>query len=171
MPPIEFVRDQVTLDHVRALAEATFGDLVKAVIDVERGIMAIGGELHADEEAALLDAAGASVSTILHVGLVGGRWHSMPLMDQLANIGSEVARAMRARSRNDEERTRAALDRALELFDLTLSDDRWKGRRREIARAREVVVDFLAGDNAYGSTPQSVDAYFLAFAVAARRGR
>jgi hypothetical protein len=29
--------------------------MVKAVVDVQRGIMAIGGELHADEEAALLD--------------------------------------------------------------------------------------------------------------------
>ena len=29
--------------------------MVKAVVDVSRGIMAIGGELHADEEAVLLD--------------------------------------------------------------------------------------------------------------------
>jgi hypothetical protein len=55
VPPIEIVRDQITLDRLSALAEATFGDLVKAVVDVGRGIMAIGGELHADEEAALLD--------------------------------------------------------------------------------------------------------------------
>jgi hypothetical protein len=107
----------------------------------------------------------------MHAGLAAGRWHAMPLMDQLANIGSEVARAMRARTHDDEERTRAALDRALELFDLTLGDDRWQGRRREIARAREVVVDFLAGDNTYGSTAEWIDAYFLAFALAARRGR
>lgn len=32
-----------------------FGDLVKAVVDVEKNIMAIGGDLHADEEALLLD--------------------------------------------------------------------------------------------------------------------
>jgi hypothetical protein len=38
-----------------ALAEAGFGDMVKAVVDVHRGMMAIGGELHSDEEAALLD--------------------------------------------------------------------------------------------------------------------
>lgn len=31
------------------------GDMVKAVVDIERGVMAIGGEMHADEEAALLD--------------------------------------------------------------------------------------------------------------------
>ena len=43
------------MEHPRALAEGLFGDLVKAVVDVDRDIMAIGGELHADEEALLLD--------------------------------------------------------------------------------------------------------------------
>ena len=38
-----------------SLAEGGYGDMVKAVVDVRRGIMAIGGELHSDEEAALLD--------------------------------------------------------------------------------------------------------------------
>ena len=37
------------------MAREQFGDMVKAVVDVEQGIMAIGGELHADEEAVLLD--------------------------------------------------------------------------------------------------------------------
>jgi hypothetical protein len=52
---------------------------------------------------------------------------------------------------------------------LTLADDRWHGRRREIARARELVCDFLVGPNAFGSTAESIDAYFLPFAIAARR--
>lgn len=52
---IEIVRDQIDLEHVVQLAGSMFGDLVKAVVDVERGFMAIGGELHADEEASLLD--------------------------------------------------------------------------------------------------------------------
>lgn len=37
------------------LAEDIFGDMVKAVVDVERNIMAVGAELHADEEALLLN--------------------------------------------------------------------------------------------------------------------
>jgi hypothetical protein len=37
------------------MAKQQFGDMVKAVVDVEQGIMAIGGELHSDEEAVLLD--------------------------------------------------------------------------------------------------------------------
>jgi len=37
------------------MAEGRFGNLVKAVVDVERKIMAVDGELHADEEALLLE--------------------------------------------------------------------------------------------------------------------
>jgi hypothetical protein len=49
------VRDRISLVDLNVVAEAQFGDLVKAVVDVERGVMAIGGELHSDEEAMLLD--------------------------------------------------------------------------------------------------------------------
>jgi hypothetical protein len=65
----------------------------------------------------------------------------------------------------------SALERALELIDLTVSDPRLAGRRREILRAREVVCDFLVGDNTYGTTAESLDRYFLTFAAAARAGR
>jgi len=53
--PIEIVREAVALSHLEELARGMFGSLVKAVVDVEQQIMAIGGELHADEEAMLLD--------------------------------------------------------------------------------------------------------------------
>lgn len=52
---IQVVRDAISLDDLRVLAVGQFGDMVKAVVDVATGIMAIGGELHADEEAVLLD--------------------------------------------------------------------------------------------------------------------
>jgi hypothetical protein len=82
-----------------------------------------------------------------------------------------VARALRARSNGQPDRAGTALDRALELFDLTLADQRWATRRKEIARAREIVCDYLVGTNAYGSSAEALDAYFLAFALAARRTR
>ena len=53
--PIEIVRDGITLDELRRMAGQQFGDFVKAVVDVGRGVLAVGGELHADEEAWLLD--------------------------------------------------------------------------------------------------------------------
>jgi hypothetical protein len=59
----------------------------------------------------------------------------------------------------------------LELLDLTLADLRWRDRRREIARARELLGDAATGGREYGSTLEDLDRYFLAFAVAARQGR
>ena len=44
----------ITKQQVKDAAQQLFGDMIKAVVDVEKGIMAIGGELHADEEAFLL---------------------------------------------------------------------------------------------------------------------
>lgn len=91
----------------------------------------------------------------------------MSLAEQLGNIGSEVSRATTWASRNPEL-ARAALYRALDLFDLTLDDRRHRAspaRLREIARAREVVADFFAGPNQYGSDAASLQRYFDAYAV------
>ncbi len=108
----------------------------------------------------------------MHAGLTSGRWWTLTLAEQLGDAGADVSRAVRARQEGDQGRFDAALDRALELLDLTLADPRWNGpRRREIASAREVVCDFLVGDNQYRSTPELLDAYFVAFAIAARRDR
>ena len=52
--PMQIVSAPVLLDELRRMAGRQFGDFVKAVVDVQRGVMAIGGELHADEEALLL---------------------------------------------------------------------------------------------------------------------
>ncbi len=53
---IQVVSEPITKAMLRNVAEGQFGDMVKAVVDIDKGIMAIGGELHADEEAHLLEA-------------------------------------------------------------------------------------------------------------------
>lgn len=52
---MKIVKDRINLDELRAMAAAGFGTLVKAVVDVEAGIMAVDAELHADQEALLLE--------------------------------------------------------------------------------------------------------------------
>jgi Protein of unknown function (DUF5674) len=52
--PIQVLNAPVTVEELKRLAADQFGDFVKAVVDVGRSVMAIGGELHADEEAVLL---------------------------------------------------------------------------------------------------------------------
>ena len=111
------------------------------------------------------------MTDLQHRELAAGRWWELPITDQLGHVGSEISRAARWASRNPET-ARAALYRALELLDLTLADPRWlqaKHRLREIARAREVVVDFFAGSNQYGSTSASMQKYFDAYAFVARK--
>jgi hypothetical protein len=49
------VRARISLAEVAEIANLRFGDMAKAVVDVRREIMAIGGELHSDEEALLLE--------------------------------------------------------------------------------------------------------------------
>ncbi|MEK7537506.1 MAG: hypothetical protein AAB619_00845 [Patescibacteria group bacterium] len=93
----------------------------------------------------------------------------MTLAEQMGNVGSEVYRAIRAKQQTNQPRFQLALERMLELLDLTIADPRWMNGRRELLRAREVLCDFLVGDNVYRSTPQNLQSYFDHFALAARR--
>ena len=49
------VSESISLAGLKKMAQERFGNLVKAVIDVEKEIMAVDAELHADEEALLLE--------------------------------------------------------------------------------------------------------------------
>ena len=102
-----------------------------------------------------------------HQNLAAGHWRDFSLMEQLANVGSEVERALSWRSRQAAY-GQAAFERSLELLDLTLADPKNVGRLKEVARAREVWVDFFSGANIYGSSEQSWHAYFWPFTYAAR---
>jgi hypothetical protein len=70
---------------------------------------------------------------VFHREAAAGRWPELALMEQLGNVGTEVARAARAMAAGNEARFTNAFARVLELFDLTIADNRWSGpRRREI---------------------------------------
>ncbi len=49
------IKDKISNKELEKLAESMFGNLVKAVVDVEKKMMAVGGELHSDEEALLIE--------------------------------------------------------------------------------------------------------------------
>lgn len=94
-------------------------------------------------------------------------------MEQLGNINSEVDRAIAWHRKGDLQRSTSAPYRALELFDLTISDPRWRtaGRLKELARAREVLCDTFFGRNVYSTSRESLSRYFYYFAWAARTRR
>jgi len=104
-----------------------------------------------------------------HKELAAGRWAQMSFIEQMANVGSEVNRALNWKSKDNHDYSRRALERALELIDLTLDNAKGMARLKEVARMREAIVDFFAGSNQFGSTENSWRKYFLAFARAARR--
>ncbi len=54
-PSISLVSEPIKLSAIREMAEERFGDMVKGVVDVDRRVMALGAELHADEEAFLIE--------------------------------------------------------------------------------------------------------------------
>ena len=102
-----------------------------------------------------------------HENLAHGRWYELSLMEQLGNIGSEVGRALRWEEK-DRKYFDHAVERALELFDLTLADQRWRRRLKELTRAREVFCDAVSGGKEYKSSLADLDRYFFSFAFAAR---
>lgn len=53
--PITLIENQIEKSELAEIANERFGDLVKAVVDVKRRVMLVGGELHSDEEALLLE--------------------------------------------------------------------------------------------------------------------
>ncbi|MFH1860873.1 MAG: DUF5674 family protein [bacterium] len=52
---MKIINEQIKLKELREMAANGFGNLVKAVVDIENEIMVIDAELHSDEEALLLE--------------------------------------------------------------------------------------------------------------------
>ncbi|MFZ2053663.1 MAG: hypothetical protein WAU81_05645 [Candidatus Aminicenantales bacterium] len=105
---------------------------------------------------------------LYHKDLTAERWQNFSFCEQMANIGSEVFRAISWRQKN-REYSQLALERALELLDLTLETSiRSSSRLKELARLRETLVDYFSFDNDYCSDDKSWRSYFNAFSYAAR---
>jgi hypothetical protein len=107
----QIVRVPIALAVVSELARRRFGDMVKAAVDVGREIMAIGGELHSDEEALLLQD-GSTQSEIWGVNLYPGETVDAWIeFDSMINV--RPSQGNRSRGVEDarlRERIRAVVD-------------------------------------------------------------
>lgn len=103
-----------------------------------------------------------------HKDLASGRWGQLSFLEQMANIGSEVERALNWKAKDNIAYSQKAFERALELLDLTLASAAGHARLKEIARAREALSDYFAGSNQFNSTEASWRRYFLPFAYFVR---
>ncbi len=52
---MKIIKDKISINELMEMAERMFGNLVKAVVDIEKEIMAVDAELHSDEEGLLLE--------------------------------------------------------------------------------------------------------------------
>lgn len=110
--------------------------------------------------------------TYQHLSLASGRWFQLSLVEQLANVGSEVFRTISWRAKPAYGNPDHAFFRALELLELTKNDMRHTAAaRRELCRTYECLVDWHYGSKLYGSTDTEWQNYFMAFTYAARKGR
>jgi hypothetical protein len=106
---------------------------------------------------------------LYHKSMTPEKWKKFSFCEQMANIGSEVFRAMSWRKKN-QEYSRLSLERALELLDLTLEiSGSSKPRLKELARLREVLADYFYFDNEYGSSDKNWENYFHVFNYAANK--
>jgi hypothetical protein len=89
--------EPISLNEIRALATARFGDMIKGVVDLERGILLLDADLHADQEASLLadGSTQANLGINLYPAVIGEDWlNSTP--DQSPAVVSNFARRRRS---------------------------------------------------------------------------
>lgn len=104
-----------------------------------------------------------------HKDLAAGHWNQLTLIEQIANIGSEVERALNWQAKHNVSYCQQAFERALELIDLTLDSLKGFSRLKEVARLREVIVDYFSGANQFNFNEESLRKYFYSFIYASRR--
>jgi len=103
-----------------------------------------------------------------HKKMASGYWNKLTLAEQMANVGSEVERTISWKKKKNNEYSRKAFERALELLALTISCKDNVKRLKELTRLRETLIDYFAGDNQFSSSDELWQNYFFAFNYNAR---
>lgn len=106
--------------------------------------------------------------TYQHQQQASGQWFNLSLVEQLANIGSEIERAIGWRNKHNIDYSQKAFERSLELLNLTITDKKNINRLKEPLRLREVLVDYFLFYNQYSSSDELWRKYFYSFNYAAR---
>ncbi len=113
MSLLRIVREPMARSEIASLAKQQFGDMVKAVVDVARQVIAIGGELHSDEEAALLDD-GSQQTDLWGINLYPGEpWTEWIEFDSMINVRPSQGN----RSRDvEDQRLRESIRRVVDML-------------------------------------------------------
>lgn len=106
---MQIVVGQITVAELTAMAEATFGDLVKAVADVGRGLLAVDAGMHSDLEALLLDA-GSRQADIWGINLYPAEFGTPAFLEFDSMVNLRPGQGNRTRSVEDPA-TRDAIEK------------------------------------------------------------
>jgi Protein of unknown function (DUF5674) len=98
---VQIIREAVPVTLLAQIAAATFGNLVKAVVDVDRDLMAIDAEMHSDEEA-LLIADGSAQSSLWGVNVYPDLFGTSGFIEFDSLINIRPRQGNRTRSVDDE---------------------------------------------------------------------
>ena len=98
------------------------------------------------------------------------RWSEMNIFEQMGNIGSEVGRSFAAMRRVDKNSQSLAMERAIDLFDLTIYQliSEKSVKTKEVMRAKENFLGTMFNSSSNNSDFDSLEKYFTQFAIAAR---
>ena len=99
------------------------------------------------------------------------RWFKFSLCEQMGHIGSEISRARIWEDKNDWKSRNHALERALELIDVTKDDTRLYKRRRELCYLREFVADKYIDASVYHTSLKDLEKYCLDFSLLANKNK
>ena len=101
------------------------------------------------------------------------RWAKMTIFDQMGNISSEVGRSFNAKRRHNDVDCKMAVNRAIDLFDATVSAliANKSPKSREVLRAKETYLDAIFDESTSPADESSLERYFMQFAVASRLSR
>lgn len=111
------------------------------------------------------------MKSVYYKNIADEKWFKLSLAEQLANICSEVERAEKWQFK-DKDIFWKTVSRALELFDLTFQDPRWKiASKKEIGRVRELFCDAIFGGEEYNTSIKDLNSYFLPFMYLTQKRR
>jgi len=100
------------------------------------------------------------------------RWGQMTIFDQMGNISSEVGRSFSAKRRGDDADCSRAVERAIDLFDSTISllIKNKSPKSKEVLRAKESFLSAIF-NKTQQSDDQKLERYFMQYAIASRLNR
>lgn len=96
-------------------------------------------------------------------------WQELSIYEQMANVGSEVQRLFTWQERGKPEMATRAAERAVDLVEKTMADQKNQRYRKELQKLKQLIVEFSGqSGEAPNTRPATLKKYFLSYGLAVR---